>query len=368
MLWLGVIVSLCYVPGITGATIATQWPVMAVLLPFGLLREVHFTVFHGLGVLFLAYAAWGAYVSTVPYDAVFGLWLTAIMGTSLWVGSTLTSLRGLYVGLAIGGAVSSVVAVFQFFGWHPVVGTSAMPAGLYVNSVQQGTVLALLIVALASERMWLWIPALVPGLVIAQSRGAWLALAIGLLACYVRRLWVFGVLAVVGAYCLLLPMSSSDQERMMIWEVAWNGLKWLGWGPGSFYTVDIVQGNLVLFPGHAHNDILQLVFEYGVGAVLPLAIFGFALLHTDAREWPVLVAFAAAACYSMPLWMPIASLLGLACVGRILRDYAVPCNYGCYCGFDLLSRRPEWRGAGRKTVSVAPVDPKRLDTVRAARA
>ena len=46
MFWIGAVVSLCYVPGVTGAYIATQWPVLAVLLSFGLLRSGPFTAFH----------------------------------------------------------------------------------------------------------------------------------------------------------------------------------------------------------------------------------------------------------------------------------------------------------------------------------
>ena len=53
MFWLGAVVSLCYVPGLTGAYIATQWPVLAVLLSFGLLCRGPFTVFHAAGLLFV---------------------------------------------------------------------------------------------------------------------------------------------------------------------------------------------------------------------------------------------------------------------------------------------------------------------------
>jgi hypothetical protein len=341
VIWFGAIVSLCYVPGMTGAYIETQWPVLAVLSLFGIFRSAPFTVLHGLGALFVLYAAIGVWHSVVPYDAVFGFWLIVLMGLNLWLGSTLVSLRDLYIGLAIGGAVSSGIAVLQYVGWQVVPTTSFAPAGIYVNSVQQGAVLALLIVALATERLWLWIVPLVPGLVLSDSRGAWFALAVGLAALKIRRVWVFGVVGViVGVFFLFAPLGrTSDQERVMIWEVAWHGLKWLGWGPGAFSTVSIIHGYQTLYPGHTHNDALQLLFEYGIGAVLPFVVFSAVLLRTNTREWPVLVAFAAAACYSMPLYMPITSLLAVAAVGRILRDYAVPCGYGCDCGFSFLSRR-----------------------------
>lgn len=351
MFWLGAIVSLCYVPGVTGAFIATQWPVLAVALPFGLLRRGPFTSFHVLGLLFLVYAAVLAYFSVVPYDAVWGLWLIVIMGLSVWFGTTLETTHGLYAGLAMGGAVSSAVAVAQHFGWQIVPTTSSAPAGLLVNSVQQGTVLALLVVALVSERMWLWALPLAPGLVLAHSRGAWLALAVGLLGHYVREWWVFCLVGIVGALYLSSPTSTSDQERMLIWEVAYNGLGWLGWGPGAFYTVRITQAAATIFPEHAHNDALQLAFEYGVGALLPLAIIGFALTRTEAREWPVVLAFVAAGCYSMPLWMPLTSFLGLVCVGRILRDYALDGAVSGDCRPGVLPRQHSDR---QENLSVEP--------------
>lgn len=351
MFWLGAIVSLCYVPGITGAFIATQWPALAIMLPFGLLRSGPFTMFHGFGLLFLAYAAVLAYFSVVPYDAVWGLWLLVIMGLSLWFGSTMTDMRHLYAGLAVGGAASSAVAIAQYFGFHGIPITSSAPAGLYVNSVQQGAALALLVVALASERMWLWALPLLPGLALAHSRGAWLALAVGLLGHYVREWWVFLIVGIVGALYLSSPGSTSDQERMMIWEIAWNGIGWLGWGPGAFYTVTISQAGSTVFPEYAHNDVLQLAFEYGIGALLPLAIFGFALTRTDAREWPVVLAFVAAGCYSMPLWMPLTSFLGLACVGRIFRGHALDGAVRDGSGLGVVSRRDSER---KENLSLEP--------------
>jgi hypothetical protein len=265
------------------------------------------------------YAA--AHLVSVPllYDGVWGLWLICIMGLSFWLGSTSGDLRGLYRGLAIGGTVSSVVGVLQHFGYPVVLRVSENPAGLYVNSVVQGMVLALLVVALVSERMWLWVPLLLPGLLLSGSRGAWLALAIGLLSVYVRRAWVFGLLGVAGlALILHVQPMSSDETRLLIWNGALHFLTPWGWGPGSMFSWLLPYRDTLITPEYAHNDAIQLVFEYGVAAILPLGIFGFVLAQTKAREWPVFVAFIALGCYSMPLWTPIASFLACVVAGRIV--------------------------------------------------
>jgi hypothetical protein len=355
MFWIGLLVSLCYVPGITGAYIATQWPVLAVVLSCGLLRRGPFTAFHVLGLAFIAYAAIGMLWSPNLYSGVHGLWLVTIAALSVWFGTTIEDPRKLYAGLAVGAAVSSVVAVFQYFGVPVVPTTSTAPAGLYVNSVQQGTVLAIVAVALATERMWLWALPLVPGLWLAHSRGGAVVLLVGLLSHFVRSLWVVaGILAIVGPFYLFSPLSSSDAQRTFIWRTTWDGLTWFGWGVGVFYDVLFSQNGVLFFPEYVHNDFLQLAVEYGVGAALPLAVIGYAAWRTDAREWPVVMAFCTAACFSMPLFMPIVAFLSLASVGRILRVHGLHGDHGGDRGRAGLQGLGFRFAARPATVSVAP--------------
>lgn len=349
MFWIGAIVSLCYVPGVTGAYIATQWPVLAVLLSFWpFVRGGPVTAYHLLGAVFLTYATVHAWFSPVPYFSVFGLWLVWIMGLALWFGTTLTASDKwrLYAGLAFGGAVSSLIAIFQYLGYQLLPTSSPAPAGLYVNSVQQGTVLALIAVALASERMWLLVLPLAPGIALSGSRGAWLALAIGLIGCYVRRIWLLGAVWIIGLFYLSTPLAVSDEIRVAIWGFAWHHLTWFGWGPGTFYAtlLQIPNGDWV-HPEYVHNDALQLVYEYGIGALPMLALFIFVLRRTEAREWPVVLAFTVAGCYSMPLWMPIASFLVFVAVGRVLRGHAVVLWIGDFGGRHVVSRGCQADGA-----------------------
>ncbi len=357
MFWIGAIVSLCYLPGITGAYIATQWPVLSILLPFGLWRSGPMTFLHWLGVAFIAYATVRLAYAPSFVDGVGGLWMLYIMGLSFWLGSTLDDLRGLYAGLAVGASISSLVAVLQAFGVQ-VVPSVTPHAGIYVNSVAQGLALALIAVALISERMWLWVLPLVPGLVLAQSRGAWLMLAVGVVACYVRRAWllVVGVAALGIVLYVGARVGSSDGERLFIWQSAATHLTWLGWGPGSFSILLLHYDSRSFFPGYAHNDALQLAFEYGIAALAPFAVFAFVLGETDAREWPIVVAFAVAGCYSMPLWFPVTSFLALVAAGRIVRRGALVGLDSYICGFAVVPERVATRygrhGAGSLVVPV----------------
>lgn len=369
MFGLGAIVSLCYIPGVTGEYIATQWPLLGVLLAFDLLRTVvlpafgllpkhPFTIFHAAGLAFVGYAFARWPYSPVPYASVFGLWQIVIMALCVWFGTTMTNMRGLYAGLATGAAISSALAVLQYFGFNPVITTTPQgSAGLYVNTVQQGAILALIAVALVTERMWLWLLPLIPGFILAHSQGAWLALAAGLLGCVgIRRRWVLCATAVAGVIYLWSPLfTNSDVHRVFIWRTAAENLTWLGWGPGVFYTIVLPQnGSYSLYPEYAHNDALQLLFEYGAGALLPYVIFSYALWRTDAKEWPVVFAFVIAGCYSMPLFMPIAAFLALVAVGRTLRSYGVAGGDGSNSRSNVLLR--VWRRLNprRSNLSVAP--------------
>jgi hypothetical protein len=297
--------------------------VLSILLPLALWRSGPMTPLHWIGLLFIAYAAVRVFYAPLFADSVYGLWLVCIMALSFWLGSTMDDLRKLYAGLAVGASVSSMVAVFQYFGVSVVPYVTPTPAGLYVNSVVQGTVLALIVVALVSERMWLWVPLPILGIALSGSRGAWLALAAGLLAAYVRRAWVFVILGAAGLLLLMQPLSSSDVLRLTIWTAAVHNFTWLGWGPGSFFSWLLWYDNNSIYPEYAHNDALQLVFEYGIAAVLPFSIFAFVLTRNSDRMWPVIVAFVTAGCYSMPLYMPVASFIGLVTAGRIVRSWAL---------------------------------------------
>ena len=144
-----------------------------------------------------------------------------------------------------------------------------------------------------------------------------------------RRLWILSAVAAAGTFYFFTPLSDSDALRMFIWRAAWDNLKWFGWGPGVFYTILLPQNGVYsLYPEYAHNDALQLVFEYGLGAMLLLPVFGYALWRTDAKEWPVVLAFVAAGCYSMPLFLPITAFLAFVAVGHILRMHGLARSYG----------------------------------------
>lgn len=273
---------------------------------------------HWGGLAFLIYAAASLSWAPVPRDSAFGLCQVAIWAGAFWFGARSADLRPLWRVMAVLLSVSSAVAVLQSLGWSTVESLDH-PAGLLFNAAAHGALLALVIIALVCARDWAFIPALLPGLVLAQSRGAWLVLASGLAARYLH--WTTVVLLVSASAAIAIAgLGIADGQRLLAWRIAAEQTTLLGLGAGSF--VDIVIQNAdgaLIRPEYAHNDYLQLACEYGIGA-LPLAlIMARAIGATEARDWPVFAGFAVLAGFFFPLYVTPLAVVGATVAGHLVR-------------------------------------------------
>lgn len=322
-MWLGLAISLAFIPGYTGASIPTSWAVLSCALPLILWKPVSSTAVHwALGGFFL-YALASTTWAINRYDAIYGLWLLAIVGGCFIYGAELPSLRQTMRGLAIGFGLSSALAVSQWLGHAPVLVNTGYP-GLAFNAMLHGEILALIILGLVIERDWYFIPALLPGLLLSQSRGAYAALALGLVLTRVRSPVLIVLGAASAAFIATLHLSISDADRLNIWHAAWTNLTLFGHGPGSFLSVWFQPTPTTMeWPQHAHNDALQLAFEYGIGAAIPMAVCAFLLARVESQEWPLFAVFIFLGLFSFPLYSPITSVIGAMAAGRIVRDWAV---------------------------------------------
>jgi hypothetical protein len=172
---------------------------------------------------------------------------------------------------------------------------------------------------------------------------------IGVAALFVRRTWLLVPLVVLGAVTLFFPPWASDIERLKLWAIAWNELSFFGNGVGSFASQIYDDNGKVLYPEFVHNDMLQLAYEFGIAALLPAAIFTFALSRTGDREWPVLMVFITMGFYSFPLWVSVTSFIGTLVAGRIVRSWYMDGRFREYCGYVALSRQ---RAASSQTFSL----------------
>jgi hypothetical protein len=235
---------------------------------------------------------------------------------------TLPVLRWAMISLASFAILSSLLAIGQAFGWHPVPQWNDKPPGFFFNSVAQGEILALVVLICFVERIyWLAIPML-PGLWLSQSRGGIVALVFGLIAIWVRRPLILLILALAATIYWTHNPNSSDYQRLLIWHAAWTHLTFWGNGFGSFW--DLWIGNPAWWPQYVHNDYLQTVFELGVWSIIPFAGLLWLVSHTQSRYWPVLVAGMFMATFSMPLHIPFAlAILILASISIFMEQVNV---------------------------------------------
>lgn len=337
MIWLGLLLAVCWVPGYTGASIPTQWAVLSCLLPLALWREGTWTFIHWLGAAFLAWAAASILWAGNTYDYGWGMWVLSILGLAFWLGSTMPDLRRIYIGLAAGLTVSSALAIAQWFGFDWPLHREA-PAGLFYNGAVLGAVSAILITGLLTERLYVLIPLLLPGLALSSSRGAWLAALVGAFSVYVRRPLVILILGLAGLYAVTYSVHISDNDRLFHWRAALAGITWMGHGAGSFLGV-FSTSEIELIPlGHAHNDYLQWLFEYGLGSAPLFAIYALLLLQTSHREWPVFLCFAILSLYFFPFYLAVPAFIGALAAGRIAGDWNLVWRTSLDRRFGFLSR------------------------------
>lgn len=326
MFLLGLILPVCFIPGLTGASIPTQWVLLSVVLPCFLWRPITLGPAHWLGLLALAYAGASFFWSISHYDALWGLWLIFIWALGFRLGSTALDLRELFRGLAYGLTINSGVALIQWLGYSPFLTDGGCPGILY-NTTVLGASAALVILGLLHLGYWHLVPGVALGLVLSGSRGAWLALAVGLLA---RRLhWsllALGVLCLGGYFSLAL--SHSDALRLYLWSIAGARLTLFGNGIGSFTSLYYIATDLLfnspvrlVRPEFVHNDYLQLWFELGIGALPIYAIYAICLRHTAHPQWPFFVAFATLSTFYFPLWCPLTSFIGCVVAGRCVASW-----------------------------------------------
>lgn len=222
-----------------------------------------------------------------------------------------------YVGAALGLMPSLIVSLVGID-----VGSLHPNAGLFYNKNTLGEAAAILACFVCAKYAALLItpphfyrklllpavPFLAVGL--SGSRAAILAVAF-VVGRHSRFLFVTGMLIAAGL-CWLLPWSAeSVTARLVAWQTLSANLTLFGHGLGSVPDVlPIIR--------HAHNDVLELVYQLGIFAI-PLyvvAIVGLIAPGSDA-----LWAFGILALVAFPLQNPLSAALGAVVLGDCVRTH-----------------------------------------------
>lgn len=319
MFLLGLILPICFLPGIIGASVPVQWVLLSAILPLGLWRVGSLNPGHLVGLAALAWSALSILWVQNVHDYGYGLWLAGIWALSFWLGSTTTNLVPLWKGLAAGMSISSLVALAQYLGYSPVLVHSGYP-GLLFNTTLSAATCALVLIGLACNRLWLWLPLPALGLLLANSRGAYLTLAAATAMRFAPWYLVLTVLIACGVLLSITP-SGSDTTRLVNWGMAIRGMTPWGNGIGSYGSIYYIFNQQLIRPERVHNDYLQLWFELGFGSLTILSLYALALFNRQNLHWPVFVAFAILGLFYFPLWAPTTAFIGCLTAGRIIADW-----------------------------------------------
>ncbi len=319
-------VMVAYVPGYIGSALPTGWVWLWLTMPLMLFwTEIKPNPIHWWGAAFLAYAA--ASMIWSPHGQLAFMQLCALASVFLWAANQ-RDIRQIVIGSAIGLGVSDVISLFQWAGYKPVMSLTDFPSGLFVNSNAFAEVSALILVLLLIHRLWWMLPLTIPGLLIG-SRGVIIALlGTSLLWIWSRSKIAGGLLvATLGAltaYSVTTFHDYSISERVGMWRDTFDGVTLWGRGIGSFEYLypyfSHSMDSLIRRPQYAHNDLLQLAFECGIG-LIPLLIGVILLLRVKDNHRYAIVCFGIIGLFGFPLHIPAEAFLFACCAGALARRF-----------------------------------------------
>lgn len=331
---LGLMVSVAYVPGIIGASIPTGWLFLIIVAPLLILPSNL--------PLFLIYIIVSLCWTVNLNLAVFFLLQFIVLWFIFEFGKTISDLRPIFKGLSFGLGISSILAIAQYNGFERVFTLSTNVAGLFLNPNIYSEVCAVILVSLISFRLYYWIPVTLPGLILVHSRASLIVLGLGIVILTKLRMILIPIFIICLTYLYFTNFSfnniSSIKERFDLWADTFRGLSFFGNGIGSFeilYPLNAINIDTSLYrPRYAHNDLLQLVFEFGIGIILLLPIFWKVIKSGNV----ILYSIGILSLLTFPFHIPMLAFIGCLVAGYITTHNGTIRNIGDSRGSVLFKR------------------------------
>lgn len=240
-------------------------------------------------------------------------------------------LRSWLDGFVIVGLISSAIILYHFFHRDNLI------YGILSNSGEDATYLGLIIPYIWSQNRWRKCILLVgPCILLAHSSTGFALLAL--------QLFLIGAFKIKGRLhksiytiiaAVIIPLSGklilgdkllNNDGRYTIWQLTFETFKkftthltmFTGFGAGSFSTIMLQLQAKQIHPFlWAHNDFLQVLFEYGiVGLILTFCLYFTMLWKSRNSGWimATLLSMFIGAFIQMPLrLMPTALFYALMC-------------------------------------------------------
>lgn len=328
---LGFLLINAYIPGILGASLQTGWLFLLITLPLVMFQlNIDIKYPHIYGGMFIAYSAL-SFIWTLNFDLALYVFLQTIaLALIFCIGACVKDIRWFIIGLAVGLLPSDVIGTIQYF-YHvsPVITLKNTPAGLFVNQNIFCEVSASILISLVVLKLWVYIPFTLPGIIYVHSRGALLSIAIGvclIIFRYSKKLFYWSLVGIFPLGFLIYHHQfslKSIQERFSVWADTINGINLFGNGVGSFAVMYPYYATHVdtsrARPYYAHNDILQAVYEYGIGSIFFL-IFLFLILRIKNDKITILLSILTMAMFNSSLHNPTIGFIWFMVAGFVTRD------------------------------------------------
>ena len=373
------LVMVAYMP-VAGNAVALRWGVLWLILPTLLIvsggNDSPWMKLLGL-ISFAVLSIAAMLRSPLLLDGISEIISFMALAMAFFIGLECKSLHQVFRFAAYGIGLSSFIAVLQWLGYDPIINLARSPSGLFLNGNYMAEASCLVLVGLlasgsmtrpakavwlsiltvpaiilpsqqpkdrespSNSKNWLLIFITLPALLLPLHRGSMIALGIAGMTWLLSILsnnwrWKAGIGALLtiaiavlwlnlNGFWIALPPSIA--ERLQIYHGAWNGLTWFGHGAGTFHGMFPLfappdMDTVAARPWNAHNDILELAFEYGVFAIIPVIFFGMCLPFASRSPLSyVLLVFVVEGFSDFPLFMPATGFLAALCAGHVCRDW-----------------------------------------------
>lgn len=305
---------------------------MAVCCPLLLFFvRIRMTPIHWLGVVFLTYAAVSFLWTPVLVEGLEGWAELLILACAFCLGAEAKNLKLFYIAVALGVTVSAVIALFQINGIE-IVEEVAPPSGLFANKNMMGEAATVALIGVVASGAWMFAIGPLVALGLSTCWGA----AFGALSAL--TLWIASksvlaavalVLAVVAVGLVSLEKDSTKRDTLIIrgrvWADAIENLKWFGHGVGSYWVATPQhaprQEAMNIRHWHTHNDALEMVFDFGVGAGVLFVIVALCLMAGEVERY-VLAGLIGTGMFGFPLFTAATAFIGAVVAGRAARRWS----------------------------------------------
>lgn len=321
LFWLSLALAMAFSSVFPNNPWVPRWPLLYAAVPILLcMISIRPTVAHWLWGLFLAIGAASLTWSIQALDTGGALLKFAILGGVFCLGGELKDPRGAYGGLVLGVAVSGLLAMVQWSGFHPVQAMDGSPSGLFLGKNSLAEICGPVLILAIGLRMWWAVPFLAFGTFVPETRSTLLGLGAGLVFLGVRGhgrkgLVVAIALALMGAALLYWDLTLSGRTisantRLAILQVIVANLQPFGFGLGTFPAA------MPMYE-FAHSEPAQMVFELGLGIVPLVALMAYCLGGSLVVERIVLIVLVVESCFDFTFHEPVAAYLAALLAGRL---------------------------------------------------